>query len=699
MKSLKSVVFYLHLLLLLSCSSCSSDSSIIFTTLGRPRYAFDIHSVNVPTISLPPQSPPSNELRLTDGQSINYNGHFPTLSSSLLLSLFSSPHHPNAHFQPLLYVTDRNGSSTIYLDAYAHPTRPSPRRTTALLQISLLQPQPKDDVASMKDRPSISGDYLIYVSTHQRSELPRQSWAAVYSTHLPSGQTRRLTPRGLADFSPAVSPSGKWTAVASAGKRGWNGEIQDLKTDIFVLRTRDGSKRVKIVDHGGWPTWADDRTLFFHRQSDDGWWSVYRASLPRKSPLRIESVIIERVTPPGFHAFTPAAGRNGEFIAIATRRAASEFRHIEVLDVARNQFVEITRPISPNSHHYNPFLSPDGTRIGYHRCRGGSNASPLLLENVQSPLPGISLFRIDGNSPSFSPDGEHIAYTGSPGLYVVNRDGSDKQQLLPGMAFTTAWDWKRKGVIYTSLGPTGASESTQVDVVAVNLEKKTADGSGYAYKKLTTGGENNAFPSPSPDGKWVVFRSGRSGYKNLYIMDAIDGEKASIRQLTKGPWTDTMCNWSPDGEWIVFSSNRDNPSNNSFAIYLIRPDGSGLKKAFASGDGGLASHPFFSPDSKSFVFTTDYGGVSAEPIGYPQHFQPYGDIFLVRTDGSGLQRLTHNPYDDGTPAWGPGFSRTVDVGQRGERTCVFDDCHWLAINKSNDGISSSTEANFWSLLP
>ncbi|CAI0544268.1 unnamed protein product, partial [Linum tenue] len=64
-----------------------------------------------------------------------------------------------------------------------------------------------------------------------------------------------LNPIRIADFSPAVSPSGFLTAVASYGQNGWN---------------------VKIVEHGGWPSWVDD------------------------------SVIVTRITPPGIHAFTPA---------------------------------------------------------------------------------------------------------------------------------------------------------------------------------------------------------------------------------------------------------------------------------------------------------------------------------------------------------------------------------------------------------
>ena len=46
-------------------------------------------------------------------------------------------------------------------------------------------------------------------------------------------------------------------------------------------------------------------------------------------------------------------------------------------------------------------------------------------------------------------------------------------------------------------------------------------------------------------------------------------------------------------------------------------------------------------------------GYSAEEVSLPHQPQPYGDLFAVRVDGSGLLRLTHNGFEEGTPAWGP----------------------------------------------
>ncbi|KQK12221.2 hypothetical protein BRADI_1g02270v3 [Brachypodium distachyon] len=659
--------------------------TIVFTTLGRSRYAFDIFAVPLNRgdhLALSPSDKSAAaEVRLTDGASVNYNGNFAASPSS----------------DALLFVSERNGSLNLYLSPI--PSSPTSRREAleekeedSSAQISPLLPW---DPVALKDRPSLTpdGTRLVYVSTAVPAGSPRRSWAAVYSTELHSGRTRRLTPEGVADFSPAVSPSGEWTAVASPGEAGWAGEVEDLRTDIYVFRTSDGSRRTLVVPDGGWPCWADEVTLFFHRRDSDGWYGVYRAEI---HGLSAAAGVVERITPPGFHAFTPAASPGAPgIVAVATRRPGSKYRHVEVIDLSSGgenaAYFEVTRSMAPHVHHFNPFISPDGARLGYHRCRGSGNGdSPLLLESLKSPGPDtVSLFRIDGSYPSFSHDGKRIAFVGLPGLYVVNSDGSSvRRKIFSGNAFPTSWDWKREGVIYTSIGPDFASESTEVDVVAVSLGD--GESSQVSIKKLTLGGKNNAFPSPSPDGKWVVFRSGRSGHKNLYIMDAEDGEAGGIHRLTNGPWSDTMCNWSPDGEWIAFASDRHNPGGGSFAIYLIHPNGTGLRRLVHSADGGRTNHPWFSPDSKSIVFTSDLAAVSAEPISNPHHYQPYGEIFTINIDGSGLQRLTHNSFEDGTPSWTPYFLEPRDVGEtlQASGTCAFNDCHWLDLvsQPADDGL-------------
>lgn len=95
-----------------------------------------------------------------------------------------------------------------------------------------------------------------------------------------------------------------------------------------------------------------------------------------------------------------------------------------------------------------------------------------------------------------------------------------------------------------------------------------------------------------------------------------------------------------------------------------------------------------SKDGKWLLFTSNLGGVTAEPVSLPNSFQPYGDLYVVRLDGSQLRRLTWNGYENGTPAWHPSDDHALDMGRmrlgsevggdtvKGE----FDDPLWISCN-------------------
>src|SRR5438132_11556032 len=69
-------------------------------------------------------------------------------------------------------------------------------------------------------------------------------------------------------------------------------------------------------------------------------------------------------------------------------------------------------------------------------------------------------------------------------------------------------------------------------------------------KQLTGDAGDNVEPSVSPDGRYIVFMSDRTGVPHIWRMD-IDG--ANVRQLTVKQY-DEDPNISPDGQWIAFMS-------------------------------------------------------------------------------------------------------------------------------------------------
>jgi Tol biopolymer transport system component len=278
--------------------------------------------------------------------------------------------------------------------------------------------------------------------------------------------------------------------------------------------------------------------------------------------------------------------------------------------------------------------------VVYHRT-----APDIAVPNVElwSAPPGteLRLVRLAGAFPAFAPDGKRLALTGGgfATLDVMSLDGSGRKTLYTGKSrglFSTSWAHTGDQIAF-AVGGVFQEPKVGVDLMAIR-----PDGTGL--HNLTQDAGNNGFPAYSPDGKQLVFRSGRGGSKNLYVMNRDGGE---VRRLTEGKWTDTMADWSPTGEWIAFASDR----GGQFEIWLIKPDGSGLRKLVAGG--GRNNHPHFAPDGRWVVFTSKRAGYSAEEVSLPHQPQPYGDLFAVRVDGTGLMRLTHNGFEEGTPACGP----------------------------------------------
>ncbi|XP_024980736.1 uncharacterized protein LOC112517621 [Cynara cardunculus var. scolymus] len=634
--------------------------TIVFSTVGRPNYGFDVFSTPLPLNLHHFSTSPPSEHRLTDGVSVNFNAQFVG---------------PDDDLHRLVYVSERNGLPQIYLGSDLLPSAPA---------------------SLFHDRPIVKDGRLYFISAHQPTDAPFQSWSALYTLQLDDATTlSRLTPYGCVDYSPSLSQSGDLVAVASYGSRPWPGEFHDLKTDIVVFRLSDSSNRFLLCSHGGWPTWSGDSTIYFHRQADDGWWSIFRLDLPSNFDLSATPPAPRRVTPPGLHCFTPAAMHDRQQIAVATRRKGETHRHIEIFDVELNKFYPITKFLNPNIHHYNPFVSPNSGFLGYHRFRGESSDGESMIPNldqVSSPIKGLRMLRLNGAFPSFSPSGDLIAFNpdfdSNAGIDIVKSDGSQRWTILKGRtSFYNAWSPTEKNVIFTSIGPIFSTVKATVQIARISFDLQ-----GEAEVKILTKEEtgNNAFPSCSPDGKSLVFRSGRSGHKNLYILDAVEGEfkgDNGIRQVTDGPWIDTMPSWSPDGNLIAFSSNRHNPDNpEAFSIYVMGPDGSNVRRIFVVGGEGSEevdreriNHVCFSADGAWLLFTANIGGVTAEPVSLPNQFQPYGDLYVCRLDGSGLQRLTWNGYENGTPAWHPSGSgmNNINKGNGNKLLGEFDEPLWI----------------------
>lgn len=93
---------------------------------------------------------------------------------------------------------------------------------------------------------------------------------------------------------------------------------------------------------------------------------------------------------------------------------------------------------------------------------------------------------------------------------------------------------------------------------------------------------------------------------------------------------------SPDGKKVAFTSNRDERAN--WEIYVMDITGGNVRRLTNSA--ALDTEPVFSPDGSKIAFASDRSGQL--------------DIWVMSaSDGSGLQRLTTSALEDIEPAWSP----------------------------------------------
>jgi len=108
----------------------------------------------------------------------------------------------------------------------------------------------------------------------------------------------------------------------------------------------------------------------------------------------------------------------------------------------------------------------------------------------------------------------------------------------------------------------------------------------------------------SADGRLMAFVSSRSGQADIWILELATG---ALRNLTNHPTGDFRPSWSPDGQWIAFSSDRDSKKPRlgfatlqSTEIYVVRTDGSGLRRV--THREAVAGSPAWSADGKRVLF-------------------------------------------------------------------------------------------------
>jgi len=234
------------------------------------------------------------------------------------------------------------------------------------------------------------------------------------------------------------------------------------------------------------------------------------------------------------------------------------------------------RLTSGPEEHTEPVWSADGTKIAYATQSPSTRSIYVMDANGlnQTNLTGYESSVGLSNSPDWSPDGSKIAFaaysdltsTTPTNIHVMNADGSNITVIDSGYHDSIpSWSSdSSKIAFYTSRdGGHGDSEVFIMDSDGSN--QMNISNNPVVYGVDLSGWDSD--PAWSPDGNKIAFASHRSGFFDIWVMDADGSNQVN---LTDQPTYDGSPAWSPDSTKIAFMSRR----NGDPEIYVMNADGS-----------------------------------------------------------------------------------------------------------------------------
>ena len=162
---------------------------------------------------------------------------------------------------------------------------------------------------------------------------------------------------------------------------------------------------------------------------------------------------------------------------------------------------------------------------------------------------------------------------------------------------------------------------------------------GGEARQLTTGGHESG-PRFSPDGKWIAFTGHYDGNTDAFVMPA---EGGSPRRLTWHPGADVVEGWTPDGKKILFQSGRSAYAD-FHQLYTIPVEG-GVPEVLPMWRAEMGS---YSADAASITYVPN---MQWQPAWKRYRGGQTTPVYIVRLRDLQLEKIPRENSNDSSPVW------------------------------------------------
>jgi tricorn protease len=469
--------------------------------------------------------------------------------------------------------------------------------------------------------PDINGNRIVFVYAGD-----------IWTVPATGGDAKRLTSHIGFELFPKISPDGKWIAFSAeySGSR----QIYIIPSDGGIPKQLTYYNDVGVMPpRGGWDyavlDWTPDSKKILIRANRTpygkrmGKYYLVPIDGGLETPLEIPEA--------GFGKFSPDATK------IVYTPISREFRTWKRTKGGRAQDIWIYNLIKHKSKRITKFPGTDQHPLWYK--------DKIYFVSDRGPNARLNFHSYDLKTGSFSQITHHkdfdvlwpsgragvIVYENGGYIYKLNLDTGKTEKLTINIDFDNPnrLPYFKNVAKYVSrfgygISPTGKRVvfDARGDIWTVPAKK------GITYNLTDSQGVKDSYPAWSPDGKWILYYSDKTGEYEIYLTSP-KGKKNI--QLTKNSHTWRFpAVWSPDSTKILFSD-----KNQNFQFMDIKTKEITIIDKAKQSD--ITDYEW-SPDSQWIVYTK--GGSNG-----------LEEIWVYSIKDNKKRQLTSNEYNNFSPVF------------------------------------------------